>query len=903
MGGSESKLAFKQGIFRLSEETNIAADDSYWTGFWELPESTEDVFSLFSPADIRRTRDASIANLETLILAITSRLIVLKNHPSFPDPDLAPDRDALNCIRVLTRILPFIYESENLEAWENKFFWGKRRKKHRNAQIASQVLFDRAEVEDEMRRPNPEEHANDYYDAKPLAEELIDTLVDLLFYAGFTVPTTPNAKAKVVYSIWQSGVGCNIAMGSNRELESNRCEILRLLLTLSSKSMYMPSTLLPVKGVKAITYLVSCPDKQVVLSLLCSLLNTTIKYNPTPWRLPYDYVVWKDPKQILVIYSLQLLLALLLYPIPEDGRGTPPKNYYRHFFGRLHRPQDFQFIVEGMTRILNQPMQATTSYLPGSQKSVKWAPEMIMLFWEALQCNKRFRSYIIDSGRAHYFLILCIFYAIENKTDTSKLGVVKMCVFVLQTLSVEPNFGKNLNKKFECQDTLPQSVRLQNFRGSYADFLIISIHTLLTTSKGKLDAVYPALLAIINNVGAYCEHLSATTCSKIIQLFASMSSPSFLLANETNHILLHSLLEFINSVLEHQYTKNPLLVYAILKSAKQFEALRAFTLESGQEEMERQHQRKKTNSSSGTNDPLSSPTISQAGNDNRGSGVGRRPLTHVPEDGTFAIGDDSDEEENERQNTPSQSSFPLEDSRDTSVSSNADENVPLQLRGMSEKARGKMPAGQVTFSRQNSITSLSSYTPTIPSSSSGFIPTALWIESWVPELPLHTIITLISSIHPHIPSSALQSSLNPEARALISNLPSFAEEPYVHALLAEPSPIRVHLFEWSPLSLGWYESLLWGFIFASEMVVGSASGSTPGTVGVWNGTSIKLFKVQETAAQGPTLLAPKGAVDAVGSNLMQRIGNLNLRGRAGGSGSGSTQDGQGDTSGVRMREV
>lgn len=98
-------------------------------------------------------------------------------------------------------------------------------------------------------------------------------------------------------------------------------------------------------------------------------------------------------------------------------------------------------------------------------------------------------------------------------------------------------------------------------------------------------------------------------------------------------------------------------------------------------------------------------------------------------------------------------------------------------------------------------------------------------------------------------------------------------------MISEPSPIPVHTFEWSALSMGWYESLLWGFIFSGEMVVGSASGATPGTVGVWNGTGIKLFKVQEAAAQGPTLLAPKGAVDAVGSNLVQRIGNLSLRGR------------------------
>ena len=76
--------------------------------------------------DIRRTRDSSISNLETLILAITSRLVILKNHPSFPDPELAPDRDALNCIRILTRILPFIYEAEHLEEWEDKFFWARK---------------------------------------------------------------------------------------------------------------------------------------------------------------------------------------------------------------------------------------------------------------------------------------------------------------------------------------------------------------------------------------------------------------------------------------------------------------------------------------------------------------------------------------------------------------------------------------------------------------------------------------------------------------------------------------------------------------------------------------------------------------------------------------------------------
>lgn len=125
-----------------------------------------------------------------------------------------------------------------------------------------------------------------------------------------------------------------------------------------------------------------------------------------------------------------------------------------------------------MTRILNQPLQANSSYIPGTQSSVRFAPEIIMLFWEITQCNKRFRSFIIDTERALDFVILILFYALEYKTDASKQGVVRMCAFLLQTLSVEKSFGVNLNKTFEAQDTLPPAIRIQGFRGTYADFLI-----------------------------------------------------------------------------------------------------------------------------------------------------------------------------------------------------------------------------------------------------------------------------------------------------------------------------------------------------------------------------------------------------------------------------------------------
>lgn len=291
MGASDSKLVFKQGIFRLSEERHIPADDSYWTSvrchrgaswvrelvltsihqFWNLPESAEDVFSLFSPADIRRTRDKALENIETLILALTSRLLYLRHHPSFPDPELAPEKDALNCIRVLTRILPYLYEKDSLGSWEEKFFWATRRKRTRKAVISNEILFDGAE-QDKVESPTGNQQ--NFEETKPLAEELIDTLVDFLFLANLTIPAQQNAQSKVSYAIWQSGVGCNTTLPTTKEYESNRAEILRLLLTLAGQSMFMAPAVLPQRGVRTLTHLCSCPDKQLVLSVLCSLLNT-----------------------------------------------------------------------------------------------------------------------------------------------------------------------------------------------------------------------------------------------------------------------------------------------------------------------------------------------------------------------------------------------------------------------------------------------------------------------------------------------------------------------------------------------------------------------------------------------------------------------------------------------------
>ena len=810
---------------------------------------------------------------------------MLKEHPSFPNPEVAPERDLLNCIRVLTRLLPYIYEADHLAEWDERFFWGARRRKSRKGYLPGGVIFDEGQTQD----LEGQEDVEQYEAAKPLAEELIDNLIELLFFSGFTVPQQSDTRSKVTYAIWQSGIGCKTSIGTNKELESNRCEVLRLLLTLTSKSMYMSSTFLPTQGTKALTYMTTCPDKQMVLSVLCSLLNTTIKYNSTTWRLPYDHVIWNDPKQSLVIYSLQLLLVLLVYPIPEDSESTIQKNYYRHFLGRIHRPEDFQFLADGLARVLSQPMQATTSYLPGSQKSVRWGPEIIMLFWEALQCNKRFRAFILESNRAHDFIVLMLFYAIEYKTDATRQGIVRMCVFILQTMSVEAAFGENMNKPFDGQETLPASIRIPNFRGTYADFLIISIHVLITGSKGKLDAIYPALLAIVNNLAPYAQNLSMVTCSKLLQLFGSMSTPSFLLANDANHALLQSLLEAINSTIEYQYSSNANLIYNVLRSRKRVEALRKFTLDGGQHELERAAKRRKEGFL-GSGDTPTSPTFQSA----------RSPDTsysHTMDDhSAFAIGDSEDSEGDDEDGAPNQPtpSHSSHASRTPSLTPSVDDSDASHTRspqsgGLSARARGKQPA-TLNSSRSNTADNNNNEDDKDPASlargpNGAFTPTAAWLETWLPDLPLHTFLTLIKALSPHLPSTSTSTTTTPSSSSslpppsthrpststtriidFLTSLPTSQTHPLIQPILSHPTPHNAQPFIFTPLLLSWYLSLLYSLIFVSESTIGQlATAATLATnvvgghavnsspIGVWNGTRVKLFHVQTFETSNPSV--------------------------------------------------
>jgi len=259
MGASESKLAFKEDIFKLSGEPNIPADSAWWSRFYQLPESADDVFALWSPNDLRHLTNnnhdsapntprneppSPQKNAETLIYVVIARLEALQTRNAHADPHTPiATAEVLNCVRILTRLLPYIYEADHLAAWEAKFFWEARKatwvwdKKYNRRG----PLFDGLNPSKKLPEGSEDQEID-----RPLGERLIDLLINYLFLPGFALPKKVDANGNpdlhISYSIWQSGIGCKQSQGMTKENERNAMEVLRLLLTLSSRMMYLPSS-------------------------------------------------------------------------------------------------------------------------------------------------------------------------------------------------------------------------------------------------------------------------------------------------------------------------------------------------------------------------------------------------------------------------------------------------------------------------------------------------------------------------------------------------------------------------------------------------------------------------------------------------------------------------------------
>jgi hypothetical protein len=146
-------------------------------------------------------------------------------------------------------------------------------------------------------------------------------------------------------------------MGRNSAYDSNKTEVLRLLLVLFSRQIYVSPALLLSNPSFYTLHFVQRTQRRHVLTILCSLLNTAFGgpssqvniIGEMAGKLPYNHLVFKgeDSRDTLISTTLQVLCVVIDF---QSGRSrdrtcdgariqepspTPDTNAFRYFIAKL----------------------------------------------------------------------------------------------------------------------------------------------------------------------------------------------------------------------------------------------------------------------------------------------------------------------------------------------------------------------------------------------------------------------------------------------------------------------------------------------------------------------------------------------------------------------------------------
>ncbi|XP_011291696.2 protein HID1 [Musca domestica] len=885
MGNSDSKLNFRKSIVQLTQKNQkIDADDPFWEQFWSGHQTTlEDVFALVTAAEIRNIRNDNPANLATLCYKAVEKLAKAVDNSCRTQ---AEQSCVMNCVRLLIRIIPYIFEDDK---WRH-FFWS-----------SLPAAGGGKESGQDVARVGGETEPLAYHQQTvPLAQSLLNAVCDLLFCPDFTVTAATRRpgpeKAEELANIdsceyiWEAGVGFAHSPPKNANMEKRRTELLKLLLTCFSEPMYRAPTPTEEPN-KWIAYFTSA-DNRHALPLFTSFLNTVCAYDPVGFGVPYNHLLFTDTTEALVEACLQILIVTLDHdmivqqqqqlelqrhgklPAPSPYDDVCGDNLFINYLSRVHRDEDFHFILKGITRLLNNPL--VQNYLPNSTKRLHCHQELLILFWKICDYNKKFLYFVLKSSDVLDILIPILYHLNYSRADQSKVGLMHIGVFILLLLSGERNFGVRLNKPYTA--TVPMDIPV--FTGTHADLLITVFHKIIATGHQRLQPLFDCLLTILVNVSPYLKTLSMVASVKLLHLLEAFSTPWFLLSAPSNHHLVFFLLEIFNNIIQYQFDGNSNLVYTIIRKRHVFHAManlptdmngiakclsgrkvgkfnlppvrqkRITTVvqnfqnqlpncvEDDDEEDEEDDLEEDTPKNGGilNNSNIAESETESQQQQHGGEKQMEGALTAMPaEPGTLkaslpdtpALLQMTEREQAHPGSTDSTEQTPTIDGTSDIVRfEKTPEKSPSESRSNSP-INGNFER-DVKANNRLSVAPRSSIRMVHQPSMEVWTPTPEWIVSWRSKLPLQTIMRLLQVLVPQVEKICIDKGLTDESEIL-----KFLQHGTLVGLLPVPHPILIRKYQANAGTTAWFRTYIWGVIYLRNV-----------EPAIWYDTEVKLFEIQ-----------------------------------------------------------
>lgn len=640
MGASASREKFRESVSALIE-VDVSADDAdFWDELWKIPNSGEEVFELIPPSAARKLRDERFANLATLFTQATAQLCQIVETPY----NIYFDQ-ALNCVRVLTRILPFLLEKGDLgesDEQVEQLCWGTNGDDLNDDEKIGLMIGTGKSTDSAKTSGNIGGNGNGLArnntgpedEQEPLALLVVHAAMHMLFLPQFTCDFYENKidtsshngfrrsetkedkelrstvqgllNAKSIEAgvslvprpssvVWASGSGIKAGQlnggydaSATRKYDKNRIEVLRLLLSACCDPLFSPADEYNPIASRWLA-VATAADAPNAVCLFYSLLNTVLTFDP-------NSVGFSDAHVKLVELSAQVLAVLLDCGLPGnpepvlDMKGEPVIEFETASRG------GFNIFRSLMARI---DSAADMDFIfDGFARLLKnvYEPQSTYLpnSTTKLECFQE-------------LLVLLWKFLEENplfmnhvltRCDINEL-VVPICFLMYKSRRDPAQIGLvhictfcllklSGERSFGVALNKPFTKKLPTdlplFSGGHHDLLTITLHKLVVNGAYKLVPLYSCFLTIICNVSPYWRSMSLVAAVKLVNLFELFSSPKFLYSGEHAHRHLALLLEVFNNVIQYQYHGNTHLVYALIRRKDSFGRLASLTLKKAQDQ-------------------------------------------------------------------------------------------------------------------------------------------------------------------------------------------------------------------------------------------------------------------------------------------------------------------------------
>lgn len=418
----DDKASLRNQFLKLSVRRIILPKHTlFWQDFWR---SSWTAFEIFNLNNLQAIRDHSLPNFVTLLRCLCEKVIKEARC------DVENPKELINSIRLLSKLLPYAYESPFYHRIEYELFCKEAYDPFGVLALNNTAPSTVTEVHHQFS----------------FGRTFLTALTELLFKEKFTLSLGYQASLPRV-------VLCEPGPSEAFELKevnyvhiSNRTEILRLLLALSSNPMYTNIPRVVSSGSRFLSTLVSGLPKDTFISMVFSLFNFMCQSGKQA-QLSTEHEALFELRVSCLLFAGQLLALMISYPMPlssEVDIKNQQRNLARVLFSRLSDDSEIQFVANNLLDIMRYPLKSN------SLKDVTTSPiepsplclSSIVILWELFQCNFLVRS--ITCGQNFPKLVTALLYHIHAFHDVSlHFHSVKVAAYFLLSLSGQNQFLNN----------------------------------------------------------------------------------------------------------------------------------------------------------------------------------------------------------------------------------------------------------------------------------------------------------------------------------------------------------------------------------------------------------------------------------------------------------------------------